>query len=369
MASDSTFVQAVIPCFDGHYDHWSMLMENFLRSKEYWYVVESGIDEPTKDVDLNVKNYPFSAINLFILKTILSKETSKHIWDSMKKNYFVRTMEVSNKMRFHGNKLEDVTIVEKILRSLTLEFDHVVYSIKESKDINALSLDELQSSLLVHEQKMNRSSTIEDLLFSFLNEDFNSTVSFGDFSIVNVMGKDDIKIKTKNGFVKTISNVLYIPSLKSNLLSTGQLQEKGYVIIIKTSSCEIYDPVRDAIAIAPMNSSRLFALKIEIFESCLMTELKDPSWTYVENEAGKTIKTLQFCKNHGIRRKLTIAYIPQKNGVSERKNRTVLNMQLTPIILDNDDDKETQPAENSSNASAETSNAYEILPVATSATS
>lgn len=35
MASEN-FVQATIPRFDGHYDHWSMLKENFLRSKEYW---------------------------------------------------------------------------------------------------------------------------------------------------------------------------------------------------------------------------------------------------------------------------------------------------------------------------------------------
>ncbi|KAK6936358.1 Cleavage/polyadenylation specificity factor, A subunit, C-terminal [Dillenia turbinata] len=34
MASEN-FVQPSIPRFDGHYDHWSMLMENFLRSKEY----------------------------------------------------------------------------------------------------------------------------------------------------------------------------------------------------------------------------------------------------------------------------------------------------------------------------------------------
>jgi hypothetical protein len=43
MASESNFVQPSIPRFVGHYDHWSMLMENFLRSKEYWQVVESGI--------------------------------------------------------------------------------------------------------------------------------------------------------------------------------------------------------------------------------------------------------------------------------------------------------------------------------------
>ncbi|MCI19359.1 hypothetical protein A2U01_0040515, partial [Trifolium medium] len=33
-----------------------------------------------------------------------------------------------------------------------------------------------------------------------------------------------------------------------------------------------------------------------------------------------------FCSNNGIKRQLTTAYTPQQNGVSERKNRTLLNM-------------------------------------------
>ena len=37
------YVQAAIPQFDGHYDHWAMRMENLLRSKEYWHLIESGI--------------------------------------------------------------------------------------------------------------------------------------------------------------------------------------------------------------------------------------------------------------------------------------------------------------------------------------
>ncbi|XP_057959925.1 uncharacterized protein LOC131152212 [Malania oleifera] len=77
-------------------------------------------------------------------------------------SYCARTMEISKKMQFHGEKMDDVTIVEKILRSLKATFDYIVCSIEESKDIDAFSLDELQSSLLVHEQKMNRSSTSEE---------------------------------------------------------------------------------------------------------------------------------------------------------------------------------------------------------------
>ncbi|KAH0685498.1 hypothetical protein KY290_016976 [Solanum tuberosum] len=77
-------------------------------------------------------------------------------------SYYARTMEISNKMRFHGEKMNDVIIVEKILRSLMPKYDYVVCSIEESKYIDELSLDELQSSLLVHEQKMNRNSTPEE---------------------------------------------------------------------------------------------------------------------------------------------------------------------------------------------------------------
>ncbi|KAI5392252.1 hypothetical protein KIW84_076875 [Lathyrus oleraceus] len=33
---DANFAKACIPIFDGDYDHWSLLMENLMRSKEYW---------------------------------------------------------------------------------------------------------------------------------------------------------------------------------------------------------------------------------------------------------------------------------------------------------------------------------------------
>lgn len=97
------YVQATIPCFDVHYDHWSMLLENFLRLKEFWTLVETRISEmkggatlteaqqrrfdEQKLKDLKVKNYLFQDIDCSILETIIVKGTSKDIWDSMKKKY------------------------------------------------------------------------------------------------------------------------------------------------------------------------------------------------------------------------------------------------------------------------------------------
>ncbi|KAH7858102.1 hypothetical protein Vadar_020022 [Vaccinium darrowii] len=216
MASEN-FVQPAIPRFDGHYDHWSMLMENFLRSKEYWQVVDSGVAEPAagatltetqkselealKLKDLKAKNYLFQAIDRSILETILCKDSSKLIWDSMKKKYqgntrakrvqlqalrrefevlkmqpgesvseyFSKTMAIANKMRIYGDKLEDVTIVEKILRSMTTKFNFVICSIEESKEIDTLSIDELQNSLLVHEQKITQQDQEEQALKAAFN--------------------------------------------------------------------------------------------------------------------------------------------------------------------------------------------------------
>ena len=72
-----------------------MLMEKFLRSKEYWSLVENGVSIAAEGVeitkaqrqsiadqklkDLKVKNYLFQAIDRTVMETILNRDTAKHI--------------------------------------------------------------------------------------------------------------------------------------------------------------------------------------------------------------------------------------------------------------------------------------------------
>ncbi|KAJ4718900.1 Retrovirus-related Pol polyprotein from transposon TNT 1-94 [Melia azedarach] len=84
-------------------------------------------------------------------------------------DYFSRTLAVANKMRIHGEKLEDVTIIEKILRSMTVKFNFITCSIEESNDIDELSIDELHSSLIVHERKLNVQDNEEQALQAAAN--------------------------------------------------------------------------------------------------------------------------------------------------------------------------------------------------------
>ncbi|XP_057953021.1 uncharacterized protein LOC131147257 [Malania oleifera] len=52
-------------------------------------------------------------------------------------DYFSRTMIIANKMRIHGDKIADVTIIEKILRSMTTKFNYVKM-IRQDKEEQAL---------------------------------------------------------------------------------------------------------------------------------------------------------------------------------------------------------------------------------------
>ena len=65
----------------------------------------------------------------------------------IKNEYFARTLTIANKMKANGETLGDVSIIENFLRSLTLKFDYVGCSIEESKDIDILTIDELQMPL------------------------------------------------------------------------------------------------------------------------------------------------------------------------------------------------------------------------------
>jgi hypothetical protein len=69
--------------------------------------------------------------------------------------YFAQTLTVTNKMKAHKEKIGQVVIIDKILRSMTLRFDHIVCLVEESTDLDMLIIDELQNNLSVHEQRMN----------------------------------------------------------------------------------------------------------------------------------------------------------------------------------------------------------------------
>jgi hypothetical protein len=93
MADNSLTSHTFVPKFDGFYDHWAMLMENLLQSKEIWSSIDPRVTVAPENAtaeqleearvsrlqDLKVKSYLFQAIDRTILETILTRNTSKKI--------------------------------------------------------------------------------------------------------------------------------------------------------------------------------------------------------------------------------------------------------------------------------------------------
>jgi hypothetical protein len=95
-------------------------------------------------------------------------------------------------------------------------------------------------------------------MFTNLDESFVHLVKLGNNSRMNVIRKGSIK-QFLNGINHVVHEVYYVPELKNNLLSIGQLQEQGLAILIQ-GVCKIYHPLKGLIIQTEMSINRMFIL-------------------------------------------------------------------------------------------------------------
>ncbi|KAK4258901.1 hypothetical protein QN277_005297 [Acacia crassicarpa] len=228
-------VQPQIPKLSkGNYGNWSIQMKTLLGSQDIWDLVEDGCTEPadaaadaaltdaqrkmlkdSRKKDKKALFLIFQGVDESILEKISDAKTSKNAWEILQKScegvdkakkirlqslraefenlkmqntepvtdYVSRVQKVAKEMKRNGETLDDVRIIEKILRSLTRKFDYIVTAIEEAKDLSVMSIDELVGSLQAHEQRMNLnegSSNLEQALQSklSLNENQASSSSY-----------------------------------------------------------------------------------------------------------------------------------------------------------------------------------------------
>ncbi|GAA0153731.1 hypothetical protein LIER_11900 [Lithospermum erythrorhizon] len=83
-------------------------------------------------------------------------------------------------------------------------------------------------------------------LFSCLDKSYKHSVKLGNNTKLSVAGKGIVKLKFNN-VTYAIGDVYFVSELKSNLLSVGQLQEKGLIIVFKGGNCNVMHPTRGEI--------------------------------------------------------------------------------------------------------------------------
>ncbi|GJU58201.1 retrovirus-related pol polyprotein from transposon TNT 1-94 [Tanacetum coccineum] len=117
-------------------------------------------------------------------------------------------------------------------------------------------------------------------LFVEMKEVVDGRVAFGNELKARVKGHGTIYF-SHNVKETRIEDVYYVPAMKSNIISLGQLMEKGYSIYMKGRLMHVKDDEDRLIALVEMSKNRMFRLNLKnVLERCLQTQLKEkvPLW-------------------------------------------------------------------------------------------
>ncbi|XP_019455103.1 PREDICTED: uncharacterized protein LOC109356227 [Lupinus angustifolius] len=112
------------------------------NSKEAWLILEAcnqGVKQ-LKKVQLQTLRRQYELMHM---------ESNERV-----AQFFNKVITYTNAMKACGEKISDQSIIEKILRTLTPRFDHIVVEIEESKKIEEMKVQDLQGSLEAHEQRL-----------------------------------------------------------------------------------------------------------------------------------------------------------------------------------------------------------------------
>ncbi|XP_004507201.1 uncharacterized protein [Cicer arietinum] len=343
---------------------------------------------------------------------LLQMENNENVTD-----YFNRVQTITNQMKANGEVMIEVVIIEKIMRTLTQRYNHIVVAIEEAKNLDTMKLEDLQSSLKAHElrvkerdeahtqtqtlqaqinkkskqngvknkkwksrsrwhqkqdqdeeargsrsqqnsdnkskkpygkkkfEKMRiqcyscqkyehfadecrskkvqrgdgeaqlaqaKSSDLDEVLlmastsmeddypglwyldtmcsnhmighkdwYVSIDEKVEGEIKFADNITITTEGVDKILIQIMDGKQSFICDVLYVPNMKNNLLSLGQLLEKGYSMNMENGQMKVFDNAKRLILKAPLSKNRTFKIKIHINENqCLAAEIRREDWLW-----------------------------------------------------------------------------------------
>ena len=157
-----------------NYDNWSIKMKALLGSQDVWEIVEKGYVEPENDGGLSQAQKDslrdsrkrdkkalyliYQGLDDDAFEKISEAKMAKKAWeklqtsykgaDPIKKvrlqtlrvefetlhmkeaegisDYFSRVLTITNQLKRNGEKIDNVKIMEKILRSLDPKFEHIV---------------------------------------------------------------------------------------------------------------------------------------------------------------------------------------------------------------------------------------------------
>lgn len=110
--------------------------------------------------------------------------------------------------------------------------------IEEAGDAMILSVDSQIESWILDSGASFHSTSCREIMENYVNGDYGK-VHLADDKTLKIMGKGDVRVKLPNGTTWKLQGVRYIPGLKKNLISVGQLDVEGYCTIFSDGEWKI----------------------------------------------------------------------------------------------------------------------------------
>eukprot|EP00253_Pinus_taeda_P031046 PITA_31046 len=247
-------------------------------------------------------------------------ETLKMHDDESIASYFLRIYEIVNCMKNLVEDIKEVTLVEKVLISLSTKFESKVSAIEEKQDIQTITMTQLHGILTTFEMRKGGPSDMREATFKALGREE-----------LNELGHSS-EGKEEANFAKNLQ--------RGSRRFRGKLPFKCFSCG-RVSHYDAKFPHKDKLHRGKQSTkwNRKQAVN-EAFEKFKSFK------ALVENESNRKIKFLRsdqggeftsdeffdFCEEHGIKRQLSTARTPQQNGVVERMN--IIVQQMARAMLD-----------------------------------
>eukprot|EP00253_Pinus_taeda_P034695 PITA_34695 len=195
------------PIFDGsNFVYWKVRTTTYLQSlgTDVWEILEGGYTFPSAipidtagQYETNAKavNTLLGSLSQSEFVKVMQLKTAKEIWDKIiinyegddqvKRakleslriqyetlkmhndesiaNYFLRIDEIVNRMKNLGEEIKEVTVVEKVLRSLSSKFESKVSAIEEKQNLQSITMTQLYEILTAFEMRKGGPSNMREV--------------------------------------------------------------------------------------------------------------------------------------------------------------------------------------------------------------